>query len=294
MHELLANEARAPDQRVAWALHSLRAAWPESVGRIGEVAAPGDTVHIHVAEQVKEVRDCVAALGARPVRWLLDHAPVGEGWCLVHATHCDPGELVSLARSGAVAGLCPTTEANLGDGIFPLGDFAALGGGLGIGTDSHVSRSPVEELRLLDYGQRLTKRSRSAWAPDDESGPAARSEGSRLDHQAARETGAPTGALDGAGGILLKHAWEGGGRALGWNGGGIAAGSRADFVVLDAEHPALTGREGRAVLDSWVFSGTENPVRDVMAGGRWVVRDGRHERQEAVGRAFRKTVKRLR
>ena len=295
--------------QLGWGLHSLRAVSRESFGRLTEfvsgtegtdargagrpstpMAAGGAPVHIHVAEQEKEVRDCLADRGARPVEWLLNHAPVDQRWCLVHATHVSDAEMARVARRGAVVGLCPTTEANLGDGLFPLGTFAALGGRFGIGTDSHVSRSPVEELRLLDYGHRLVSRTRSVLGT-----------GKELAGAGGRPVaGAPTGAnepsdgvLAGAGGALLEHAWDGGCRALAWKGGRVGVGARADLVVLDAEHPALVGRSGRAVLDSWVFSGTDNPVRDVMVGGDWVVKSGRHKCEEEVGRAFAVAVKGL-
>ncbi|MCY4400435.1 MAG: formimidoylglutamate deiminase [Gemmatimonadetes bacterium] len=291
--------------QLGWAVHSLRAVSRESFARFGDFvsggagpAAAGEApVHIHVAEQEKEVRDCLADRKARPVEWLLDHAPVDERWCLVHGTHVSDAEVAGVVRRGAVAGLCPTTEANLGDGLFPLGAFAALGGRFAIGTDSHVSRSPVEELRLLDYGQRLVCRTRSVLKARK------RASGTGGGRVAETSTGAngpgdgvlaeAGGALAGAGGTLLQHAWDGGCRALAWDGGRVEVGARADLVVLDAEHPALAGRGGRAVLDSWLFSGTDNPVRDVMVGGNWVVQSGRHAREEEVGRAFTAAVKGL-
>ena len=277
LHEALGGDLGAASGiRLGWALHSLRAVTKGSVERMSEfvpVGAGGMPVHIHVAEQEKEVRDCLADRAARPVEWLLDHAPVDERWCLVHATHVSDAEAAGVARRGAVVGLCPTTEANLGDGLFPLGAFVAQGGRFGIGTDSHVSRSPVEELRLLDYGQRLVSRRRWVLGGDE----AGASEQRRA-------------ALSGAGGALLAEAWRGGSRALAWEGGSVETGKRADLVVLDAKHPALVGRSGHAVLDSWVFSGTDNPVRDVMVGGDWVVKEGRHEREEEVGRAFAAAV----
>ena len=278
MHEELAGEFAAADAGLGWALHSLRAVSAGSVGRTGDHVggSPGPEgmpVHIHVAEQEREVAECLAHRGARPVEWLLDHAPVDGRWCLVHATHVSPEETAAVARSGAVAGLCPATEANLGDGLFPLGAFARAGGRFAIGTDSHVSRSPAEELRLLEYGQRLVTKSRSGLGGGD--------------------GGRGVRALAGAGGALLAHAWADGCRALGWEGGGVEAGKRADLVVLEAGHPALVGRDGAAVLDSWVFSGSDNPVRDVMVGGDWVVRGGRHVREEVVAGAFGKAVRRV-
>ena len=293
LHEALAGEASRPGIRLGWALHSLRAVSLETFGRldellscgvnadrgkesVGRAASSGPApIHIHIAEQKREVRECVARRGARPVAWLLDHAPVDERWCLVHATHANDDELDGIAARGAVVGLCPTTEANLGDGLFPLGAFAQRGGRFGIGTDSHVSRSPVEELRLLDYAQRLVSRRRSGV------------------QRAAPASQDGSGALSGAGGVLLAHAWLDGCSSLGWNGGRVEVGMRADLVVLDADHPVLVGRNGHTVLDSWAFSGTESPVRHVMVGGDWVVRDGRHEREEEISRAFAEAVKGL-
>lgn len=263
------------DRRLGWGLHSLRAVPEGAFAQAAELFDDrrGAPVHVHVAEQEREVTECMAARGSRPVRWLLDHAPVDERWCLVHATHAGEKELAAVARRGAVVGLCPSTEANLGDGVFPLRTFASLGGRFGIGTDSHVARSPVEELRTLEYGQRLALKGRRVL---------------------------PVGALDsmgtataGAGGALLRRAWRSGCRALAWNGGLAAVGRRADFVVLDAEHPALVGKTGHAVLDSWVFSGTESPVKDVWVSGRRVVEAGRHFREEEIGRAFARTMKGL-
>ncbi len=312
MHEESAGDFSAAGAGLGWALHSLRAVSAESVGRVGEFAggspraadfgggreagrspgtetgdgdasaggaraAPagpgGMPVHIHVAEQEMEVTECLDRRGARPVEWLLDNAPVDERWCLVHATHAGPEEIAAMAACGAVAGLCPTTEANLGDGLFPLGAFARAGGRFAIGTDSHVSRSPVEELRLLEYGRRLAAKSRAGLEVGG--------------------GGSGGGAFAGAGGALLAHAWADGCRALGWEAGEVKIGRRADVAVLEAGHPALVGREGAAVLDSWVFSGSDNPVRDVMVAGGWVVRGGRHEREEAVARAFGEAAKRV-
>ena len=270
------GDAQAGRRRLGWAVHSLRAVSRESFDRIADFVGSRESglqspVHIHVAEQEREVRECLAARGARPVEWLLDNAPVDERWCLVHATHVDDAEVRGTAARGAVVGLCPTTEANLGDGLFPLGRFVGCGGRFGIGTDSHVSRSPAEELRVLEYGQRLTLRTRSV-----------------LGRAADQE-----GALAGAGGALLDRAWRDGAQALGWDGGRAAAGCRADFVVLDSDHPALVGRDEHAVLDSWVFSGTDNPVSHVFVGGVRVIEDGRHAREEEVARAFREAARRL-
>lgn len=317
LHETLAP-AFGGGRRLGWAVHSLRAVSAASFRAMAAYleeagAAP---VHVHVAEQEREVRECLARRGARPVEWLLANAQVDERWCLVHATRATDEEVAAVARRRAVVGLCPVTEANLGDGLFPLAAFTSCGGEFGIGTDSHVSRSPVEELRLLEYGHRLASRNRfvrasptsgaGAWerssaggarngfvhAPPT-SGDAADGPGAVAAHAAGRAATGRDDALSGAGGALLAQAWRAGARALAWNGGRVEPGARADFVVLDEEHPALAGRDGPEVLDSWVFSGTESPVRDVFVGGVQVVQDGRHLREEEVLRAFRTVAKSL-
>lgn len=281
VRELLLGGALKPGIQLGWALHSLRATSQETIGRLVEFIPDNTPVHIHIAEQEREVQECVTDRGARPVEWLLEHAPVDARWCLVHATHVTDAEMDGMAASGAVIGLCPTTEANLGDGLFPLGAFAARRGRFGIGTDSHISRSPVDELRLLDYGQRLATRSRSVLGIASGTPP-------------TPADGMPAAtALSGAGGTLLAHAWRDGCQALAWNGGTVGAGARADLVVLDGEHPALVSRGNESVLDSWLFSGTDSPVRHVMVGGGWVVKDGRHEREEEVGQGFEAVAKGL-
>lgn len=265
---ILSQVAPAGQARVGLALHSLRAVPPDDLAVAVEAVRESDAgvpIHVHVAEQLREVEACLAFSGARPVEWLLDNAPVDRHWCLVHATHVEPPEITALAESGAVVGLCPTTEANLGDGVFPLGSYMAAGGAWSVGTDSHVGRSPVGELRLLEYGQRLTKGVRNVVA-----GPHHRSTGR----------------------VLLESAWAGGAQACGRALGRLEVGYRADIVVLDADHPSLVGREGDDVLDSWIFSGDETPVRDVIVGGRWVVRDGHHVEETEIASAFRKVARR--
>jgi formimidoylglutamate deiminase len=269
---LIAERLRAesvPDLVVGVAAHSLRAVTPAELAALEaglNRIDPRAPLHIHVAEQVKEVEDCLAWSGRRPVAWLLDHAPLGPRWCLVHCTHIDASELARLAASGAVAGLCPTTEANLGDGVFPFADYLAAGGRFGIGSDSHVSRDPVEELRWLEYAQRLVRRERNVAA------------------SAARPS---------VGGLLWTAAAAGGAQALGRFGGALRPGAVADLIVLDGEHPDLAGRADDAVLDALVFSGGAAMVRDVMVGGRWRIRAGRHPREEEIGRAYRRAIERL-
>ncbi|HEX5951942.1 MAG TPA: formimidoylglutamate deiminase [Rhodanobacteraceae bacterium] len=219
-------------------------------------------VHIHIAEQIGEVQDCLGMRNARPVQWLFDHADVDERWCLVHATHVDDAELRAIAASGAVAGLCPTTEANLGDGFFPLANHLDAHGALGIGSDSHISVSPVEELRWLEYGQRLLTRHRNI---------------------AARTSGASVGEA------LWRAALQGGCRAA-----GIADdGAGVDFIVPDDASPLLAARDERSVTDAFLFAGNVPLVRDVMAGGEWVVRDFRHRDEARIAARYRETVEAL-
>ena len=234
---------------------------------------PTAPIHIHIAEQTKEVEDCLAWSGQRPVEWLLAHQPVDQHWCLVHATHMSERETHDLAASGAVAGLCPTTEANLGDGFFPAEAFFAAQGRFGIGSDSHISVSPIEELRWLEYGQRLVTRRRNVLLPRDGSG--------------RNRSGGHVGAA------LYRAALEGGALAAGRPLGRIAPGARADLVVLDPEAPVLLGRSGDTLLDALVFAGNQNPVRDVFVGGRQLVEEGHHVAEHDVLARFRAAMKAL-
>jgi len=252
------------DVRVGIALHSLRAV-PEPAMRevLASPLAQRGPIHIHIAEQIGEVQDCLATRGARPVEWLFDHAQVDHRWCLVHATHLTETEAAQLARSGAVAGLCPTTEANLGDGLFPLAAFLDAGGRLGIGSDSHISISPVEELRWLEYGQRLLSRHRNI---------------------AARQQG------DSVGETLWRAALSGGSLASDMPIGELRADARADLLVLDDHSPLLAARDTRSLIDSFLFSGNTPLVRDVMVGGRWQVRDFRHRDEDGIAARYRAAV----
>jgi len=256
---LSGSVADDPDIRIGIAAHSLRAVTPDQLAEAAGIAKATEMpVHIHVAEQPKEVADCMANLGARPVAWLLDNYAVDDRWCMVHATHMTPDETVALAKSGAVAGLCPTTEANLGDGIFDAPRFLDSGGAFGIGTDSHISLDPTQELRLLEYGQRLTQGRRGILG---------------CGH-------AHTGT-----GLYLA-ALSGGARALGRNMGAIAVGHRADLVVLDPDHPLLAGRSRDVLLDSFVFSAGASAVKDVIVAGRKVIDGGAHAEDAALKPAF--------
>lgn len=258
-----AATAGNPQCAVGMAPHSLRAVTP---AMLEAVAAQPGPIHIHAAEQLKEVAECTAATGARPVQWLLDNAPVDARWCLIHATHMDAAECAGLAATGAVAGLCPSTEASLGDGTFPLRPYLEAGGRIGIGTDSHVGTSPRDELRQLETSQRLALHERAV---------------------------ATAEAAPHPGRLLLEAALAGGAQASGRPLGGIAPGRRCDLVELDDQHPSLLGRSGDSLLDAWVFSGQANPVRTVVAGSKRVVEGGRHVARLDIGEAFAGTMRRL-
>ncbi len=252
------------DLRVGIALHSLRAV-PEQAMRevLASPLASTSPIHIHIAEQVGEVQDCLATRGARPVEWLFDHADVDARWCLVHATHLTEAETAQIATSDAVVGLCPTTEANLGDGLFPLPGYLDAGGALGIGSDSHISISPVEELRWLEYGQRLQTRHRNI---------------------AAQHPG------DSVGETLWRAALRGGAQASGFLIGQLREGARADLIVLDDASPLLAARDEHSVIDSFLFAGNTPLVRDVMTGGRWQVRGFQHRDEERIAARYRQAV----
>lgn len=252
---------READLRVGVAPHSLRAVAPEDLRELLDGLASLDAtapVHVHVAEQQQEVEDCIAWSGTRPVRWLLEHAPVDAHWCLVHATHLDAGEIRALARSGAVAGLCPTTEANLGDGLFPAPAYWAAGGRWAIGSDSHVAVDAAEELRLLELGQRLDRRERNVLASP------------------ARPAVAES---------LWLGAVDGGAQAAGRAVAGLAVGQQADLVVIAA--PAFEGLSPARALASHVFAPPQRgAVRDVWVGGRRRVQNGSHAGAEDALRGF--------
>jgi formimidoylglutamate deiminase len=256
-----------PQFRLGIAPHSLRAVTPEllkaGIAALDAIDATAP-IHIHIAEQMREVEESLAWSKKRPVEFLYDNFEVGPRWCLVHATHMTDAERARMAKSGAVAGLCPTTEANLGDGIFPAIEYLSEGGVFGVGSDSHISVSPVEELRWLEYGQRLVRQRRN-----------------RLAAQGGGSVGA----------ALWKRSLAGGARAVGRDVGRIATGSRADMLVLDADHPVLIGKQGDLLLDAMVFAGNENPVRDVMIGGRWRVLGGRHEVEPGVRARFQQVMR---
>ncbi len=242
--------------------HSLRAV---TAAGLAAVSGLGGPVHIHVAEQVAEVAEVQTHLGARPVEWLLANAPVDRRWCLIHATQMVPAETEAMARTGAVAGLCPITEANLGDGIFDGVRYLAAGGAFGVGSDSNVRISLSEELRLLEYSQRLAGRGRAMLA------------------EAGRSTGR----------VRFEGAVRGGAQAAG-RGSGIAVGAWADLLALDMAAVDLEGRAGDGILDAWIFAGDDRMVAEVWSAGRHIVTGGRHVARGAVVARYRGVMARLR
>ena len=249
--------------RVGVAPHSLRAVNAEELRQVAELAA-GGPIHIHIAEQTREVESCLAWSGKRPVQWLFDTADVDRRWCLVHATHVDETELARIARSGAVVGLCPITEANLGDGLFPAAGLIAANGAFGIGSDSNVLIDPAEEFRLLEYGQRLKRRGRNILAT---------------------EPGQSVGAS------LWRRAFSGAAMALDGCGGGLAIGAPADIMSLKPRHPALIAAKGDQILDCWIFSGGRGLIDGVWRAGVKQVSDGRHHARDRVEAAYRHAMR---
>ena len=240
-------------------VHSLRAVSANSLRTVAAVAKDAQVpMHIHVAEQQREVDECLEILGARPVEWLLEQCDIDSKWCLVHATHLVDTEIAAIARSGAVVCLCPSTEANLGDGLFPLKAFLELGGKIAIGSDSHVSINPFEELRWLEYGQRLITQSRNVAAVS------------------RPQTGRS----------LFDQVLAGGALACGRQNDQLRAGGLADLVVLDDDSPMLAGHNSKSFVDALVFSGFTLPIDRVMVDGHWRVVDGHRLDAESAGRAY--------
>ncbi len=249
---------------VGIAPHSLRAVSAEELRALQSMG--GGPLHIHIAEQTKEVDDCIAWSGRRPVQWLMDHVAIDERWCLVHATHASDEELARVARSGAVVGLCPITEANLGDGVFPASVFRAAGGAFGVGSDSNVLIDAAEELRTLEYAQRLTHRRRNVLS---------------------------AGAHESTGRVLFEQAVRGGARALGGVALPLCAGAEADIVSLDAGHPSLEGRHGDALLDGWIFAARGGAVDCVWRRGQRLVTGGIHVARDSIAARYGEVLAKL-
>jgi formiminoglutamate deiminase len=256
------NPGRA--EAIGVAPHSLRAVTPNELSDVVALA-DGGPIHIHVAEQVKEVEDCLASSATRPVRWLVDHVDVNDRWCLVHATHMDEQETLDVAHSCAVAGLCPVTESNLGDGFFNAATFINAEGRYGVGTDSNVSIGVAAELRQLEYAQRLNRRARNICAP----------------------RGGSTGRA------MVDAILSGGAQALARPGGRLAPGAIADVVTLRTGHPTLAGKVDDQLLDAWIFSAGNEAVDCVWSAGRKVVTGGRHTLRDRVAARFKATMLKL-
>lgn len=254
-----------PGSVIGVAPHSLRAITPEELAAILPLAGDGP-IHIHAAEQRREVEECLAWSGRRPVEWLLEQAAADNRWCIVHATHMTQEETRSMAAAHVVAGLCPITEANLGDGIFNGPDFLSCGGRFGIGSDSNVLVGVADELRQLEYAQRLHAHQRNVMSRGD---------------------GASTGRA------LYEAAAFGGSAALGGSAAVLAPGAAADIISLDAAHPALLERHGDRVLDAWIFAARTSPVDCVWVGGRKWVEAGRHRAREPIVARYRRCFARL-
>lgn len=254
---------------VGIAPHSLRAADKESIQiavnhlRTLDENAP---IHIHIAEQQQEVDDCLAHHKKRPVQWLLDNFNLDKHWCLIHATHINEQEQQDIATSKAVVGICPTTEANLGDGIFPTAEFLALNGTIAIGSDSHISISPIEELRWLEYAQRLSKQQRTILSTTEQL-----SVGQNLWQQAA----------------------IGGAQSTNSNTGSLAVGKQADLIVLNENQTRLFANNNQHLLDSIIFASQENVVKDVMVNGDWVVKNSEHAQEQSSADNFAKLLAKL-
>ena len=252
------------DTNMGIAPHSLRAVTADELAALLKLAPVGP-VHIHAAEQVKEVEDCITWSGQRPVEWLLANAHVDKRWCLVHSTHLTASEATALAASGAIAGLCPVTEANLGDGIFPAVEYLAQGGRFGVGTDSNILINAADELRAIEYSQRLLHRARAVLATE----------------------GAPN-----VGANLFAKAVTGGAQALDVA-TGLAVGRSADIVTLNLEHPAFAGSDDDSLLDRWIFAGRHGTIASVWRAGRKVVEQGRHVSGDVIAEIYRATLTRL-
>jgi len=259
-----------PNRRYGVAPHSLRAVSRASLDALLaglQADLPDAPIHIHIAEQTAEVDACMASEGARPVRWLLDHYPIDPHWCLIHATHIDTYETRALAASGAIAGLCPSTEANLGDGFFPTSQYLAAEGRIGIGSDSHICVDWRSELRLLEYNERLQRRQRNVLASDDQPRVADR---------------------------LFDAATRGGAMATGRATGALEVGRQADCIVLDPDHASIAGQHSDAWLSGIVFSErSRSPVMDVYVAGRRLIDDRRHIDEERIQTAYRNALSEL-
>ena len=266
-HYRYASDRSYPSMSVGLGLHSLRAVSEPSLEHVANLAKNEECpVHIHIAEQTAEVDECIATHGAKPLRWLLDNIEIDDNWCLIHATHTDEKELANLASTSAVICLCPTTEANLGDGFFPVSVWRALDGVIAVGSDSQISINPFEELRWLEYGHRLVLRSRNIYATDPST--------------CTGET-------------LFQDAVVGGNRACGYWRKPLAPGSNADLITINQDDPVLAGHSSESILDALTFCGIHSAIDQVMVSGKWVVKEGRHVAKSTFEKEYAECVHRL-
>jgi formimidoylglutamate deiminase len=260
-----AIEKLGEDHALGIAPHSLRAVSKFDLNQLAE-AYPQGPIHIHIAEQAAEIEEVTTAYGLPPIAWLFANAAVDNNWCLVHATHMNDDEITLLASSGAVVGLCPVTEANLGDGIFPANEFLNRGGSIGLGTDSNIAIDLVQEMRTLEYSQRLRDQARSVLCENEKS----------------------------TGRYLFDEICRGGAQATGRHNGKIAPGAWADFMALDGNALSIAGLKEDRLLDAWVFASKGQMVSDVWSAGRHMVKEGRHINRHGIEKRFRKTMRELR
>ncbi|PHS14440.1 MAG: formimidoylglutamate deiminase [Kangiella sp.] len=269
VNQLNKNYSNRSNFKLGIAPHSLRAVSREQLNEIIPFIRqlnPKAPIHIHIAEQLKEVDDCLVFYKQRPVEWLLNNFEMDEHWCLIHATHLTEQEIKNTANSGAVVGICPLTEANLGDGIFPTAEFSKFGGKFAIGSDSHIGINVAEELRLLEYAQRLIKHQRAVMVDDN---------------------------CKSVGQYIFTKTCKDGASSLNQNAGEIAVGRDANFLVLDENEPSLFSKKDSFILDASIFACNQLPVKDVYVAGEKVIENGHHRLQEEAKKQYRKVLKKL-
>ncbi|MGB0495931.1 MAG: formimidoylglutamate deiminase [Kangiellaceae bacterium] len=269
VNQLNKNYSKQSNFTLGIAPHSLRAVSEKQLSDVVPFIRninQNAPIHIHIAEQLKEVENCLSFYKQRPVEWLLNNYAVDQNWCLVHATHLTPDEIELTAKSGAVVGICPLTEANLGDGIFPTSEYSKLGGKFAIGSDSHIGINVAEELRLLEYAQRLTSHQRAVLVDEK---------------------------CQSVGQYLYAKSSKDGASAISQNVGEIAVGKRADFLVLNEDEPSLFNKTGSFILDASIFACNSLPVKDVYVAGKMVIQNGQHKLQEECKAQYRKVLNKL-
>ncbi len=257
------------NSNVGIAPHSLRAVDKQGLqAAVAHVRALDKQapIHIHIAEQQQEVHDCLAHYGQRPVAWLLANIELDQHWCLIHATHINEQERQGIIASQAIAGICPTTEANLGDGIFPTTEFLNEGGTFAIGSDSHISVNPVEELRWLEYAQRLIRQQRAVLATEEQAS---------------------------VGLNLWQKAAQGGAQSTAANVGELVVGKQADLLVLAQAKTALFAQNEQHLIDSLIFASQSNHVQDVMVNGQWLIKNQQHDQEQVAAEAFSQLITEL-